>query len=339
MALKENFPTVDVTKLIGLYQQRKNAQLMDELHKILNVVEHRQFTNIGREDQQKIDRLVSIFLFIFAQPDFFIPNEHVVKLIQRNHLFANLLQLSSYKTSDAVIETIANHEYNLFKILFLWTVYNKLSLDPDILFKTNKPLASIWWMNYLSPLPGTTSEFLYNSALKENFPTVDVTKLIGLYQQRKNTQLMDELHKILNVVEHRQFTTIGREDQQKIDRLVSVFLFIFAQPDFFIPNEHVVKLIQRNHLFANLLQLSSYKTSDAVIETIANHEYNLFKILFLWTAYNKLSLDPEILFKTNKPLASIWWMNYLSPLPGTTSEFLYNAARETLANLPDLELA
>src|SRR5574340_33041 len=131
------------------------------------------------------------------------------------------------------------------------------------------------------------------------------------------------LNSFLEVFKHfntKFYTQLSRNDQRVLDNFIACFLFIVSQDDFVINPQHAAVLANINHLIANTVSLSSYRTTDATLARVISQDNNYSKILALYTARNKRVISFEQLMNMHSKLASIWWLNYQTAQPGTLTE-------------------
>ena len=88
---------------------------------------------------------------------------------------------------------------------------------------------------------------------------------------------------------------------------LKVFLTLFTQPDFLVPEKCVISFIAQNPLLANLTAMSPFRNTDAFLELILHQPSNFVKILTLYSARNTVRIDRRALFAANPELASLWY--------------------------------
>jgi hypothetical protein len=163
---------------LDAYKSNQYDKVCKMLHTMLSDYEKECYANINRDDQLILDDTVRAILFIFSQQKFKIPNEHIVKTIIAGHLIANLVALSSYRTTDGVLRHISNQKDNLAKILCLYSCRNEPIFKQDIFFNLNPKLATIWWFTYPSAACGSPSKLIQDNlsrhygSIPENFKMV-----------------------------------------------------------------------------------------------------------------------------------------------------------------------
>jgi hypothetical protein len=138
--------------------------------------------------------------------------------------------------------------------------------------------------------------------------------LMAAYRERRYEDVSEIL---LGVLRHfRTFTyySLDRKAQHFLDVFVKHFLYLFTQEDYVPIDRHMREFIDLNPLIANVVAMSSFRTTDAHIEILKNQTHNFAKMLALYSARNTVPLDRRMLFDTEPGLATQWyfcfWENY-----------------------------
>ena len=161
--------------LIDLYRQNKFGPLLVKFEAVIVAFGDIFYSNIGNDEQSRIDDMAAAILYIFSQTDFSIPVAHVNALISMNHLIANFFACSSYKTTDGLLKNIKLQKNNLYKILCMYSCRNEPIFDPNTFFDLNPDLATRWWLICMTATAGTTSKLLASN-LKQHY-SIDFNKL------------------------------------------------------------------------------------------------------------------------------------------------------------------
>jgi hypothetical protein len=139
----------------------------------------------------------------------------------------------------------------------------------------------------------------------------------------------------LEVLQHFRKNIIYRvtpQDQYFVDQFVKWFLTIFTEPEFKVPEEHVRTYIASNHLIANLVAISEFRTTDAHLKVLLPQQGNFVKILTLLNARCTTKVDRNVIFATQPELASSWYAHYACSYYGVLqSEVGYHNLREHFA--------
>jgi hypothetical protein len=119
--------------------------------------------------------------------------------------------------------------------------------------------------------------------------------------------------------------------QEYVDAFVETFLFLLTKPDFKIPNTWAERLVCLQHVFANLVAFSRFRTTDPQLAIVAEQPENFVKLLFLYSPYNESRIDPKQLFDGNATLASLWYAVFPLCTAGYASERVWERVREHVA--------
>ena len=158
---------------------------------------------------------------------------------------------------------------------------------------------------------------------------------LELWSEGSIETICEEIFKLCQCYESVCYTHIDKETQQRIDDTVSAIFYILTRPDFEIPAKHIPQLLAVSHLFCNLVSVSSYRTADNFIQHLLNQKDNFYKLLFVYSARCKRAIDQEILFKLCPKAATLWWMNYGTPIGAPLTELLWDNLREHYSKIPD----
>ncbi len=150
-------------RLRQLYLVEDFAQLGQELFDGLAYFEDNVYRFLLPEGQLLVDRFVEIFLTAMADPDFSLPPPLLGPFINLNHIVSNLVAVSAFRTTDAHLEIILRQPANFFKILTLYSVRNRLVLDPKSFFDVNPAAASLWYFAYFDAAGGYADETIHRN--------------------------------------------------------------------------------------------------------------------------------------------------------------------------------
>ncbi|MHC4301752.1 MAG: O-linked N-acetylglucosamine transferase family protein, partial [Planctomycetota bacterium] len=170
----------DGTELPITYRQRLYTMLYKGQHEeicksileVLYYFQQHNFRAINEEGLRRLDELVSAIMAALSDPGFNFPHKYIPLMISRGHLFANMVAISSYKDTDAILNNIIHQEDNYFKILFLYGVRNMSHIKPEVLFDHDPTLASVWFFTYpLAPVGCVLPHYQVN--MRKHFQTID----------------------------------------------------------------------------------------------------------------------------------------------------------------------
>jgi predicted O-linked N-acetylglucosamine transferase (SPINDLY family) len=152
------------------YQMLLNGQIdkiCDAIIKVLCHYEMNNYTNLDAKAVSNINDFVSVVLALMADPDFKIENEaKALQLVSKAHIFANVVRISSYNSTDSVLAHILNQQGNFIKLLFLCTSRNMVRLPVKRLFDTNPKFASLWYFTYILPSIGQINPVVHENLVR-----------------------------------------------------------------------------------------------------------------------------------------------------------------------------
>jgi hypothetical protein len=136
-----------------------------------------------------------------------------------------------------------------------------------------------------------------------------------LYFQKNNFRSLDQLAK------------------DRINEIVSAIFTVVSDPGFVIAPKYAPTFVARAHLFANLVAMSSYDTTDGVLKQVLSQQNNIIKIFFLYTSRNYAEIDYDQFFKLQPALASLWYFTYPLPTIGCVQPYHQENLRNHFAQL------
>lgn len=95
-------------------------------------------------------RFLKIFLTLFTQPDYLIPDQYILPFINRNELISNLVAATPFGNTDAFLEILRSQPSNFVKILTLYSLRNQVRFSVSDFFDTNPKLGSYWYNAFCS---------------------------------------------------------------------------------------------------------------------------------------------------------------------------------------------
>jgi hypothetical protein len=141
-------------------------------------------------------------------------------------------------------------------------------------------------------------------------PAFDSDEFLRKYLRRDHAGLTQTLFDALAYFANTTFVANSPELQTHIDTFVETVLYVITKPDYQIPGEWAERIVCMQHVFANLVSLSRFRTTDPQLAVIERHPGNFIKLLFLYSPYNAVRIDPKLLFDGNARLASLWYAVY-----------------------------
>jgi hypothetical protein len=171
-AEENSLPKTFRKRLYTLLYKEQHGAICKSILEILHYFQQHNFRAFNVEALSRISDLVSAIFTVVSDPAFTIPKEYVPLMISRAHLFANLVALSDYRTTDNILQQVLRQENNLYKILFLYGVKNTVRIDGKMFFDRDPSLASLWYFTYpLAPVGCLLPH--YQANMRDHFENID----------------------------------------------------------------------------------------------------------------------------------------------------------------------
>ncbi|HEY9701627.1 MAG TPA: hypothetical protein V6C58_04235, partial [Allocoleopsis sp.] len=171
-------PQFNPKELLQLYFNQKYDDLSIKFLEILIHFDENTYFQLGADSQYFIDAFVKNFLYFFTQSDYIISDQYTVKFIQLNPTIANVVAMSSFKSTDAHLEILRTQPNNFVKILALYSARNTVEFERKVFFDANADLACVWYSHYIE---------LYKSALVNRTAYQNLRQHILYTDDRLNT--------------------------------------------------------------------------------------------------------------------------------------------------------
>jgi hypothetical protein len=139
---------------------------------------------------------------------------------------------------------------------------------------------------------------------------------LQLYTTGAHDRLAEEFLRFFRHFLTNDYSGLSAKSGLILNRLVGAFLFILSRPDFQIPQKYLVDMVELNPIIANVVALSSYRTTDPQLSLILRQPRNFAKLLILCSPRNAIQIDPRQLFAVDANAASLWYFLYFKT-PGT----------------------
>jgi hypothetical protein len=97
-----------------------------------------------------------------------------------------------------------------------------------------------------------------------------------------------------------------------------------------IPKDAAYKLLTYSHIYANVVAVTPYKTTDQWLDLFNDP----IKLMFLYTGRNIKTLDSRQFFKYDRNLASLWFAQYILPVIGCTTNTIQKNIETHYNNMP-----
>lgn len=165
---------------------------------------------------------------------------------------------------------------------------------------------------------------------------IDEKELFNLYFHQEYEQLSKNFIRVLEHFRVTNYIQLAPNAQHFINIFVKNFLYFFTQPDYILSDYYGITFIKLNAVIANLVAISSFKTTDAYLEILNNQPNNFVKTLALYSARNTIKIDRKLLFDTNSQLASLWYSHFYNLyISGCVAENSYHNLQEHLAYIDE----
>ena len=142
---------------------------------------------------------------------------------------------------------------------------------------------------------------------KTDKPQISARELFEIYLEKNYNLLSEKFIAVLQYFEVMTYLQLDNQSLYFINYFLKTFLDLFTQPDYVLSTNHAILFIKLNPTIANLVAISSFKTTDVYLDILKSQPHNFAKLLALYSARNKLKLNPKVLFDTNAQLASLWY--------------------------------
>ncbi len=170
----------------------------------------------------------------------------------------------------------------------------------------------------------------------DNVPLIDQSKLYQLFLQGKDGEVCDAIISVLNHYEQHNYTVLTAEAVNSISDFVAGVFALMANPEFsIVKSAHVFQMVSKAHIFANLVALSAYKTTDSVLAHVLRQEHNFLKLLFLYSSRNTVYIAVKSLFDVNPKYASLWYFTYVLASVGQITPNLHTNLQRHIEEMDD----
>ena len=166
-------------------------------------------------------------------------------------------------------------------------------------------------------------------------PASNASKLYQLFLQGKMDKVCEAIIKVLDHFEIHNYKSIDLEAIMRVNDFVSVVLALMVNPEFKFPSRYDLRLIAKAHIFANLVRISAYGTTDHALSHVLCQQKNFVKILFLYTSRNTVYIPVKQLFDVNPGYASLWYFTYSLPTIGSVPAHVDSNVKRHITEMDD----
>lgn len=215
----------DSRLILQHYMQKRYDKVCQMIIDVLAHFNKIWYSSLASVDLQRLEDFVSTFLYIFTRSDFKIPINFAPIFANIGHIVANIVAMTSYKTTDGAVEQIVRQENNFYRLLPLLSIYNRLSVDPEKVIALNPQIGSLWWLAYQTPTPGSLTAAVHKRILDQynyipsNFQLNDC-RVAPLYFQV--SYFAPEQTRVIKSMFNRQISAMQHVKIQNVPRKNSV---------------------------------------------------------------------------------------------------------------------
>jgi hypothetical protein len=138
----------------------------------------------------------------------------------------------------------------------------------------------------------------------------DARRLFQLYVAGDFDQLSADFLRLLASHDRGTRLSLGGADLTQLLRFLKIFLTLFTQADYVVPQQYIVPFVRHNYLLSNLVAMTPLRNTDAFLELVRYQPANFVKILTLYSARNTVRFERRPFFDANPPLASLWYNSF-----------------------------
>jgi hypothetical protein len=162
----------------------------------------------------------------------------------------------------------------------------------------------------------------------EEFPLpFQPAPVYAAYREGRHEAVSEAFLRVLRHFRTVSYRLLNDEMQRLLDDFTKHFLHLFTQEDYVLSDAHIEEFIALNPVIANLVAISSFRTTDAFVRILKGQKHNFAKLLALYSVRNSDPIDRRALLDAQPALATQWYYRFWS---------LYRSAcagRETLRRL------
>ncbi len=162
-------PTFNPAMMLKLYHEHKHEELSQQFLTVLDFFKRNTIFNVDPPTQFFVNSFMKVFLYIFTQSDFRVPEKFTRNFVLLNRTISNLVAISGFKTTDAYLEILREQQSNFVQVLTLYSPRNTIQFDRKILFDLQGELASLWYLEYASVFYSALCSKTVQDNLREHF--------------------------------------------------------------------------------------------------------------------------------------------------------------------------
>ena len=135
-------------QLLDLYSSGQHEKLADELLRVLDHFRTVQYSGLAADARYAVNAFCKHFLYLITQQDFVVDRARMMRFIALNHVIANVVAMSAFRTTDAWLAILLAQQQNFLKVLALYNPRCTTRIDRAALFRTDAAAASAWYFSF-----------------------------------------------------------------------------------------------------------------------------------------------------------------------------------------------
>lgn len=139
---------------------------------------------------------------------------------------------------------------------------------------------------------------------------LDPRDVFQMYLDGRHDELTDRFLDVFNYLGETTYRELDDAIRPCIIQFLKVFLTVFTQPDYVIPEAYIFRFVDLNELISNLVAMTPFRTTDGFLELLRYQSSNLVKILTLYSARNRIRFDRRTFFDAHPQMASLWYCKF-----------------------------
>ena len=139
---------------------------------------------------------------------------------------------------------------------------------------------------------------------------LDPREVFALYLDGKHEEVTELFLGMFDYLGDTTYRELDEPIRACIIQFVKIFLTVFTQPDFVIPDQYIYRFLDLNELISNLVAMTPFKNTDGFLELLRYQNSNLAKILTLYSARNRIRFDRRTFFDAHPQMASLWYCKF-----------------------------
>lgn len=141
---------------------------------------------------------------------------------------------------------------------------------------------------------------------------IDSREMLSLYLEGEHDKLTAQFCKVFEYLGETTYLELEGMNRASVIQFLKVFLALFTQPDYIVPESHIARFISLNELISNLVAMTPLGNTDGYLELLRYQPSNLVKILTLYSARNRVRFDRRSFFDAQPYLATQWYCRFTS---------------------------